>query len=264
MYLLEQPVLFERALLAAAGVTAPVVPPHGTVAATAIDLARAATSGPVIVAGLDMASRDLLSHARPNAFDTLLQCASSRLEPHASLTFHRAAALGSAGDTRAPGLRVTSALRTYAGWFDADVGAGPGRMYRLLPSPVPIGSMSALDAQGFHALLRDVPATARGNSLVDNPRYPAADERARIARRLLGQWRAEMGAARDSLARSGGTAALASFPEAMDLAQFIAPRRMVEALSKSRRGQASAASGAAAEMLAECMAFLDGLGERVG
>src|SRR5271157_710391 len=91
VFLLEQPVLFERALLGAAGVTAPLIPPHGTVAATAIDLALASTSGPVIVAGLDMAARDLLSHARPNAFDRLLHLQASRVQPHTSLSFHRAA-----------------------------------------------------------------------------------------------------------------------------------------------------------------------------
>ena len=53
VFFLGQPVVFEKALLDAAGVSAPVIPPHGTVAATAIELALASTSGPVIVAGLD-------------------------------------------------------------------------------------------------------------------------------------------------------------------------------------------------------------------
>jgi hypothetical protein len=92
--LLEQPFLVERSLLAAAGVSALSVAPHGTVTATAIDLALAATRAPVIVAGLDLGSQDLLSHARPNAFDRLLQLQSSRLEPHTSLWFARAQHLG--------------------------------------------------------------------------------------------------------------------------------------------------------------------------
>ena len=262
VFLLEQPVFFEQALLAAAGVAAPVIPPHGTVAATAIDLALASTSGPVVVAGLDMASRDLLAHARPNAFDSLLQCESSRLQPHASLAFHRAAALGSAGDARGPGLRVTAALRTYAGWFDADLGAGPGRMFRLLPSPVAIASMTPVDASGFHSLLHGLPAAARGNSLAANAAYPPGDDRKRIARLLLRQWRSELDAARTSLAHSGGTSSLASFPEALALSQFIAPRRMLDALKKSRLGQGAAAGGAAEAMLTECTTFLDELGER--
>jgi hypothetical protein len=262
LFLLEQPVLFEQALLEAAGVSAPVIPPHGTVAATAIDLALASTSAPVIVAGLDMAARDLLAHARPNAFDRLLHLESSRLRPHASLAFHRAAALGSSGDPRAPGLRITPALRTYAGWFDADLGAGPRRTHRLLPSAVAIGGMSALDGRGFQVLLRGAPPTPGGSSLAANTSFPSAEERGRIARRLLGQWQRELAAARESLAGSAGTAALAAFPNALALAQFIAPRRMLDALKKNRLGQGAAAGGAAGEMLAECLSFLDALGER--
>ena len=262
VFILEQPVLFEHALLEAAGVSAPVIPPHGTVAATAIDLALTATSGPVIVAGLDMAARDLAAHARPNAFDRLLHLESFRLRPHTSLAFHRAAAQGSAGDPRAPGLRITSALRTYAGWFDAERGTAVGRAYRLLPSAVEIASMSPLDGPGLSALLQGVSSTPRGSSLAPSASFPSADRRHRIVRRLLGEWRSEMAAARESLSRSPGAAGLATQPNALALAQFIAPRRMVDALKKSRLGQGAAAGDAAREMLTECMSFLDALGER--
>jgi hypothetical protein len=262
VFLLEQPVLFEKALLEAAGMSAPVIPPHGTVAATAIDLALSSTDGPVIVAGLDMGGQDLLWHARPNAFDRLLHLQSSRLCPHTSLTFHRAAALGSAEDARAPGLRVTPALRTYAGWFDAGTQTWPGRMYRLLPSAVAIRSMSSLDARGLRELFHGLPATARAGSLAPNPDFPAGDARRRIVVRLRKSWIAEITAARESLAHADAWTDLSRFPRALTLAHFIVPRRLVDALKKSRMGQGVAAAAVAGEMFTECSSFLDALGER--
>ncbi len=262
VFLLEQPVLFEKALLEAAGVAAPIIPPHGTVAATAINLALAFTSGPVIVAGLDMAARDLRSHARPNAFDRLLHLQASRLEPHASLTFHRAAALGSTIGSSASGLRITPALHTYAGWFDADPGGATGRVHRLLPSAVPIRSMSPLDARGLRELLSGMKATRRGTDLGTNPHFPSADERRGIASRLLKSWTSEIAAARESITGSGIATDLERFPQALAFAHFIVPRRLVDALKKSRLGQGTAAWNVVGEMLTECVSFLDALGEK--
>ncbi len=142
---LGQPAVFEKELLDAAGVSAPLIPPHGTVAATAIQLALASTSAAVIIAGLDMGSRDLLSHARPNAFDSLLLMEASRLKPHTSLLFQRAATLGSLSGKRGNFLRVSPALRTYAGWFDSGLAAAKGRVHRLMPSAVPLAGMIPLD-----------------------------------------------------------------------------------------------------------------------
>jgi len=256
VFLLEQPVLFEKALLEAAGIAAPVIAPHGTVAATAIDLALASTSAPVIIAGLDMGARDLLSHARPNAFDRLLHLEASRLRPHVSLTFHRAVTLGSTRAAAASGLRVTPALRTYAGWFDEGLAAAAGRIHRLLPSSVPLGSMPPLDAPGLRRLLHGQKAAQPGTALNTNWDYPREDERRRIASRLLKSWTAEMGAARDSLTSHSSDAALAPFPRTLAFAQFIAPRRLVEMMKKARLGQETDARSTALEMIAECISFL--------
>jgi hypothetical protein len=262
VFLLGQPVVFEKELLASAHVVAPVLPPHGTVAATAIDLALACTRAPVIVAGLDLCARDLLSHARPNAFDRLLHLQASRLHPHASLTFHRAAMLGSARETGSTGHQVTAALRTYAGWFDAGLSHAAGRVHRLLPSPVHIGSMSSLDANGLRLLLRDAPASRQGASLARNPDFPAHDERRHIVSRLLHAWTGELAAARDSLQTTGAAVDLGRFPRSLEFAHLLAPRRLVEVMKKSRRGPQGAARTAAVDMLSECITVLDGLGEK--
>ena len=262
VFLLEQPVPFERALLGAAGVAAPLIPPHGTVAATAIDLALASTSGPVIVAGLDMAARDLLSHARPNAFDRLLDLQASRLRPHASLSFHRAAELASA-PAGASGLRVTPALRTYAGWFDAGLAAARGRIHRLLPSAIAITSMSPLDAPGFRKLMSGMSATERSRGLTAHANFPSGDERRRIVFRLLKSWTDELAAARNSFTDANADQDLGGFPEALAFAHFIAPRGLVDTMKKARRGQRRAARSAAGEMLTECTKFLETLKGRI-
>jgi hypothetical protein len=135
-------------------------------------------------------------------------------------------------------------------------------MYRLLPSAVAIGSMSPLNAQGLHELLDGLTAVARRNSLVPSKGFPSIDERRRIASRLCESWTAEIFAARESLAHPGAWADLGRFPRALTLSHFIAPRRLVDALKKSRRGQGAAAAAAAGEMFTECSSFLNALGER--
>ena len=272
VFLLGQPVIFEKALLEAAGVSAPMIPPRGTVAATAIELALAATSGPVIVAGLDMCSRDLLMHARPSAFERLLLLQASRLQPHTSLLFHRAAEggfraaeLGSARDSRDAGIRVSPALRTYAGWFDAAPPGQDRRIHRLLPTAVSLAGMGTLDAGELTRLIRGLPSSRGGTSLEPDPGFPHGDERKRLASGLLSEWMKEVAAARDSVAGGspGGLADLARLPRVLEFAHLLSPRRLVDAMKKSRHGDGAASRGAAEEMLADCVQVLGELRERI-
>ena len=258
--LLEQPFVVERSLLQAAGLSAPSVAPHGTVTATAIDLALGATRAPVIVAGLDLGSRDLLSHARPNAFDRLLHLQSSRLHPHTSQWFGRAQLLGS---TTVPGtdFRTSPALRTYAGWFDTGAPGSRDRLYRLLPSQVAAASMRPIDGPGLREILH---ASREGGSEaapVPAPGYPGPAERTRIAAGLLGTWARQVMEARDALSR--GSVDLGRFPLVLELAHLVSPRRLVDALKKSRQGESKAARAAAVETLEECRGFLQGVAEKL-
>ena len=63
---------FEKALASALPVEAVPVTARGTVAATALDLAKN-TGQKIIFAGLDLASCDVFTHVRPHAFDTLVE-----------------------------------------------------------------------------------------------------------------------------------------------------------------------------------------------
>ncbi len=131
--ILSQGTFLERELLTAAGVAVPLVEPHGTVAATALDLALASTRGPVALAGLDLCALDSGTHVRPNAFDALLRAADDRLSPFHGLAYARARTAES-GSRIIDGVRVrvSRSLDTYAGWLAHRASTAPGRIF---PAP---------------------------------------------------------------------------------------------------------------------------------
>jgi hypothetical protein len=258
-YLLAQPDAFERELLAAAGLRPPVIPPHGTVAATALDLALASTTGPVIAAGLDLCFRDLLSHARPNAFDRLLLAQSGRLRPHESLLHARAASQNAvAAPGRGGGARVSSALRTYAGWFDG-MAAGD-RAHRLLPSTVALRGMRNLAIEGLAPLAREAVPGPGGPRLSPVRGYPGREERIGIAQRLMRGWR-------EAIRDTGGALSASEPAQApstgLELSYLISPRLLVDARRKARIGDPDGARTAWSEMVDDCVAFLDGIMGRI-
>ncbi len=112
----------------------PVIPEAGSVSTTAIRLSCLVSDGPCYVAGLDLASDDLLVHARPHAFDGYLVSCSSRFAPEHHLRFERTADM-----TRGPDReRHAGNMETYASWF-RDNRAGLSRVARLAPTSVDTG-----------------------------------------------------------------------------------------------------------------------------
>jgi hypothetical protein len=67
--------------------------------------------------------------------------------------------------------------------------------------------------------------------------------------------------ARDAL--SQGSVDLARFPLVLELAHLISPRRLVDALKKSRLGEPDSARAAAVETLEECRGFLQSMAEKL-
>jgi len=258
-FLLAQPGLMEEVFLQSLGITPPSVAPHGTVAATAIDLARAFTSGPIILAGLDMSTRDILSHARPNEFERFFQERAWRTAPSYTFWF-RSSAQQSA--TRVPGSggeRAPISLRTYAGWLGAQAGE---KVYRLLPSAVALAGMKPLDSASLKELLRCSPPSAPGNQLSLSPALPARAQRVSMARRILAGWRETVLEGLESAQGKRGTSALAAAP-LLTLAYQIAPQPLLETKRKARLGDERGARESAISLLQECEKFLRGLEERV-
>jgi hypothetical protein len=256
VFLLAQPGFLETPLLRSLGIEAPVVPPHGTVAATAIDLALSFTRAPVIAAGLDMCSRDLATHARPAEFDTLLHAAATRLSPHTGLSFARAA---SQGMSRAPGstdARISPSLRTYAGWFSRPQDGGPGRVFRLLPSPIPLEGMVVLDAGSLQELLEG--AHSRGAKPLLHPcaAIPRRGQRLKVVKGLLEGWAGELAAARAAIASLHSLAAIGELPTVLALAYHVEPQLLMETRRAARRGDRDGALSHATDMLSGCGDFM--------
>jgi hypothetical protein len=261
-FLLAQPVLFEQALLEASGMSAKIIPPHGTVAATAIDLALSSTRAPVVVAGLDMCLLDMLSHARPNAFDKLLHLRASRLEPHHSLSFHRAMAQHAEKVPGMPGVRVSPSLRTYAGWFDESREGTSERTYRLLPAAVPLRGLRPLTPNDLRGLLKGASSSMSGPQLKLPEAYPTYKARKAIVQRLLKAWAADMTRAQTSLRHPDSLSPLERFPDALSLAYVISPRLLVETRKKERLGDKEGARRVGVDMLETCISFLHRLAKK--
>jgi hypothetical protein len=112
--------LWQNLLLKAAGCPALSLPQRGTVTATALDLAFAVSGGPVYIAGMDLARRDLATHARPYAFDRFTEQGASRLSPAYSQAFASAALQDASGSSL-----------IYAAWFRRQAESWRGRLFSL-------------------------------------------------------------------------------------------------------------------------------------
>jgi hypothetical protein len=262
VFLLAQPGFFESALLETLGIDAPTIAPHGTVAATAVDLARAFTRAPVIVAGLDMCARDLAMHARPSAFEQLLHLQSSRLAPHAALLFARAESQQLQKIPGAGGARASPSLRTYAGWFSGHAGETTDGIHRLLPSAVPLPGMRNLDADSLGPLVEGGARAVSGPSLRPVASFPRREERRQLVSGLLRTWLSELAEAQAATSDSRGLASMGDFPDLLALAYYIEPQLLIETRRVARRGDVGGALAKAAAMLSGCIDFLRVLKEK--
>ncbi len=259
-YLLAQPSFFETAALRRLGIPVPGVAPHGTVASTAIDLALAATSGPVVLAGLDMSARDIRAHARPNAFDTLLHIEATRVRPHASQLFERAALQRMEPLAGAPDYRVSPALRVYAGWLDEAGAARPGRLFRLHPTPVSLGGMRGIRVGELPGVLNGGDG-GPGGALRPVEGYPPRAARRAIALELIDEWTRTVTSGDFPLATDPGLPETAA--TGLAICATIEPRALLDARRRERRGDAAGAAAARRAMIDGTVAFLARLGDRI-
>jgi hypothetical protein len=89
----------------------------GTVTATATRLALNLTTGTVYLAGVDMAARDLRSHARGHSFEAYHLDRTERLHPILTTYLGGTIARESGNNPGVNGWRVSADLDIYAGWF---------------------------------------------------------------------------------------------------------------------------------------------------
>ncbi|NNM54655.1 MAG: DUF115 domain-containing protein [Spirochaetales bacterium] len=160
----------------------PPVPSQGTVAVSAVQLACAATTGPVLVAGMDLAYAGGHSHPSPHPADERLSALSQRLSTDETRHWQTLQAQSLA----LPGGRTSPAMKTYAEWLDA-----PQRfsrpVFRLLGEPPLLHwqSMVELQLSQAESLLLAVKGTPSlkqpYSSLRSEPfRWPDREERRRL------------------------------------------------------------------------------------
>lgn len=112
------------------------VPSMGTVAATAVEIWKRMSKGPLLIAGLDLCWDDLRSHARPHAFDGWIQSGTSRLNPLYNEIWGRAMKQAPERNGR---IRTGPTLQTYLDWFISNT--PKGRVFRLVPQGSELSSI---------------------------------------------------------------------------------------------------------------------------
>ena len=237
IHLLSEDTFFERALLSGAGISCPVIPSHGTVAASALTLAQRLCRADIYVCGLDLCFSDIQSHAKPNLLDILLQLESGRLQPHYGLAY-------STSENMAPlifdGVRTSLPLQTYSGWFNRL--SASSRIYRCCSSAVKIHTMTEIDGPGLRRRLEGIstekkPHSYRAASL------PSRTRRQQIAARIAEGW-ADLLSRRSEECRRDPLALLTdstmtslayylALPDLIQLKKLMRLRRQEEAHSKT-------------------------------
>ncbi|MBN1698161.1 MAG: DUF115 domain-containing protein [Spirochaetales bacterium] len=219
-----QPAFFEEALLAGVHPVFPKIPPQGTVAATAIQHARAASKAPLILCGLDFCYEDIRSHARPDAFDALLEDTADRFRPFHSEKFDRAFRFAPLVD-KDNGTRTSRALSTYCGWFSSAGNEFSRGIYRLEPSAVPLPGISVIDRRSVGSLV-----AGKKRKRADHGRaardYPSFSKRKKRICDLLAAWRAMCRLAESRIKKTRSLSALFTDTEMFHLFYFLDLRHL--------------------------------------
>jgi len=164
------------------------IPAVGTVAATAIEIWKRISTGPLVITGLDLCWYDLRSHARPHSFDGWLTMQSQRYNPMNNILWDRAekSAPESSGL-----LRSGPALKTYADWFRQN--APFGNIYRLTPSDT---ETSAIPIPGIPdcgpGLLNDLSIMPVSRSFPSAPAPEDSIQRNTNIRNLICDWKKQL------------------------------------------------------------------------
>jgi hypothetical protein len=230
------------------------LPPHGTVSGTAIQLAARLTDGPVIVAGLDLASFGDMGHTRPHGFDPVLEAKMSRSSPLESLAWERSALATPLALAELP-WRSSRSLSAYASALSLDSAALAGRLFRLGPSPVHLPGFVAIDPSDLGSLATGGGSVSCGLRLRER-KLPAREHREEILRQRIGFWRDLAAKASDGMGRGKlpTSPLLTELLTSVDLVDYAAARRAILAGGEPE--------SAALDLGSRCDLFLSALQRR--
>jgi hypothetical protein len=259
VFLLSQGDFAEAALLELVGFPAPAIPPQGTVAATALELGLRLGSNALVFAGLDLCHLDIRAHVRPNAFESFLAEGASRLSPLFSRLFTRSLEQAPEKHRRqGRTYRTGLTLRTYGGRLTES--AGPGRLFRLNPTPIPLEGMTDLDNRGLETLLSTFNPGAGKAQFVSRPPGRPRGERRTRALALLSAYEKRL----SPPAGEEPISALFADSLALSLVYTITPGRLARTKQLLRRFENKAAGKEVQRLLDESRGFLQDLKMRLG
>jgi len=211
---------------------------NGTVSGTAIQLALATTSGPVIMAGLDFCYNDIISHVRPHAFDPLIRSHSGRFFPLHTAVYGRTA--GHSEKIPGDSIRVSPALEIYAAWFSR-FALREKRAYRLFPSSVEIPTLTDIGGKGMQKLMQNQTGSFSA-AYVPLSEYPDAKARKDKTLMLLYNWNKKL----ERLESSDPETIIMNLTDMpyVHLLQVLAIEDVLEVRQKLRLGDKNAAAAA--------------------
>lgn len=223
------------------------LPPHGTVSGSALQLALRLGRGPIVFAGLDLASYGERDHARPHGFDPFVSEGSSRLSSLESRLWARRGELSPIELPTRP-WRSSRSLQAYASALEMDARSAPGRLFRLGPEPFPLANFQLISGEEM-AGLAAASALGESEACIDGEIEAAPlREREDYLATKLRSWKERAASAAGSMAEgsllgSGGAEdrLLAELLRSIDIVDYAAARRA--ALSGGDPGPCAAELG---------------------
>jgi len=119
-FILNDGSFWQSVILHELAVPSVIIAQRGTVTATAVDLALLLSSGGIYLAGMDFSNSDIITHARPYAFDGFLFGKANRFLPVYSESF-----------TRSRLIKEGGSMNIYASWFKDQLQLWPQRIFSL-------------------------------------------------------------------------------------------------------------------------------------
>ncbi|MDR0496867.1 MAG: DUF115 domain-containing protein [Treponema sp.] len=136
---------WQTLILKELGIPHITMPQRGTVSASALDLAFALSQGEIFIAGMDLANRDIRSHARPYSLDRLMEEKAERINPVYSQTYKRSSMLKAGGS-----------YDIYASWFKKQLNSYPKKLHALGGNNPIFGLSDSMTSSTFpHRVLTD-------------------------------------------------------------------------------------------------------------
>ncbi len=187
IFLFTQPNYFEQTVLTRVNMGFPSIPPNGTVAGSALELALKFTKEQIIITGLDLCYRDIFSHVRPNTFNDVLHYSSQRFSPYLSNLYLWSLKTAPV-KIKKQLCRTSQAYYTYSGWFSALPHTVKQRIFRINPSALPLPGINNMSGEELDSFMWPVASQKQKTHFETLTQYPVYSERKNIVISILRHW----------------------------------------------------------------------------